>query len=461
MVTLALLDSFDLTTVLKWWHFEDKTEITIGRSSHNDIVIQDPRISRHHVLLSKLSSEGGERWQLTNQGKNNVSLNGRITFRDVVPDMGEIQLAPNGPRMCFFLSDQKTAANLLKGLRGKPQAIQTSPQDHLGYNLSPVNPEMISTSYRQTLEEIVSGTSLCDHVDNNPHQLFCGNCGYPLVILGSIRQYDLLKVLSQGEEAYTFLAWINPNYRELPVFLNHSLVVIKQLNPSAVKSLKEQELFMRQAMTLNQLDHPTIPHFLDFFSEARQFYLVMEWIPGQNLEEHIRERGTLTPAQAIACGFQVCSVLEYLQHQNPPLVHRDIKPANLILRYSDGRIVLVDFGVVKPLGGLEQTRLALSGYRAPEQLHGKTYVQSDFFGIGATLLYLLTGRNPSQIHRYKVQTASYYFNAVPGITKPLAEALVSLLNPNPGDRYQSISEVKQGLKLAQESCRHSPPPSVP
>ncbi|MGA1134567.1 MAG: protein kinase domain-containing protein [Prochlorotrichaceae cyanobacterium] len=453
MVTLALLDSFDLTTVLQWWNFEDKTEITIGRSSRNDIVIQDPRISRHHILLSKLSSDGGERWQLTNQGKNNVALNGRVTFRDIVPDMGEIQLAPNGPRMCFFLSDQKTAANLLKTLQGKPQALKTQPQDNLGYNFSPFNPDMLSTTYRQTLEEMVEEVSSCQHLDNNPHQLFCGNCGYPLSILRSIRQYDLLKVLSQGEEAYTFLAWINPNYRDLPVFLNHSLVVIKQLNPNAVKSLKEQELFMRQAMTLNQLDHPTIPHFLDFFAEARQFYLVMEWIPGQNLAEHIRERGTLSPAQAIVCGLQVCNVLEYLQHQNPPLVHRDIKPSNLILRYSDGRIVLVDFGVVKPLGGLEQTRLALSGYRAPEQLHGKTYAQSDFFGIGATLLYLLTGRNPSQIHRYKAQTTAYYFNAVPGITKPLAEALVLLLHPNPGDRYQTITEVKKGLKLAQQACR--------
>lgn len=458
MVTLALLDPIDLTIALQWWDFEDKTEITIGRSSRNDVVIKDPRISRHHVLLSRLhsSSPDREEWQLTNQGKNSVSLNGRVTFRDLVPNGGEIQLAPNGPRLYFFLGDQQTAEQNFQEFTKKFPSKVTVQQDSPKVVIPPPPPEILAIRNIEAIEEKIQDnpkSEECQHLDANPHHLFCGNCGHPLRILRSIRQYDLLKILSEGEDAYTFLAWIPPQHREFPDVLSHSLVVIKQLNPKAAKSLKDQELFMRQAMTLNQLDYPSIPHFLDFFVEAHQFYLVMEWIPGRNLSDHIREQGPLTPDKAITCGLQVCNVLEYLQQQNPPLIHRDIKPANLVLRYHDGRIVLVDFGVVKLLGGAEQTRLALSGYRAPEQLHGQAFPQSDFFSLGSTLLYLLTGRDPSRIHQYQTQTAKYYESVVPGISLPFAEVLRCLLHPNPRDRYQSIKQIKEGLKLAQQSSR--------
>ena len=446
MVTLALLDPIDLTTALQWWNFQDKTEITIGRSSRNDIVVPDPRISRHHVLLSRLHSVAPyEKWQLTNQGKNSVALNGRVTFRDILPDKGEIQLAPNGPRLFFCLANPDQAEEFLREFVHRSKPKSTAQQ-----NYTPVIPRKIPLVCE--LQPSRDPLEACQHLDNNPRDLFCGNCSQPLSILRSVRQYHFLKVLSQGEESYTYLAWINPNHPDSKTFLGHSLVVIKQLNPNAAKSLKDQELFMRQAMTLNQLDHPAIPHFLDFFVEDHQFYLVMEWIPGQNLSDHIQEQGPLTAAKAFACGLQVCNVLGYLQQQNPPLVHRDLKPTNLILRYRDGRIVLVDFGVVKPLGGLEQTRLALSGYRAPEQLHGQTFPQSDFFSLGATIVHLVTGRDPAKIHQYQTQTAQYYVEAVPGISLAAAEVLRCLLHPNPLDRYQTIQALQDGLKSAQQSC---------
>lgn len=449
MVTLALLNPLDLKIALQWWNFEDKTEITIGRSSRNDIVLKDPRISRHHVLLSRLNSAANsEQWQLTNQGKNSIALNGRVTFRDLLPEQGEIELTPNGPRLFFCLTDQDKAEQILQEFvhRSKPKSTDQQ-------NYTPVTPTA-KIPLSSDIQPNQNNLKNCQHLDNNPSHLFCGNCSQPLSILRSIRQYNFLKVLSQGEESYTYLAWIDPKHPDSKNLLGHSLVVIKQLNTNATKSLKDQELFMRQAMTLNQLDHPAIPHFLDFFVETHQFYLVMEWIPGQNLSNHIGEQGPLTPAKAFACGLQVCTVLEYLQQQNPPLVHRDIKPTNLILRYRDGRIVLVDFGVVKPLGGLEQTRLALSGYRAPEQLHGQTFPQSDFFSLGATIVHLITGRNPAQIHQYQTHTTQYYVDAVPGISLPIGQVLRCLLHPNPLDRYQNIHELKEGLKTAQQASTH-------
>jgi len=453
VVTLALLDPLNLTTALQWWNFKDKTEITIGRSSRNDIVVPDPRISRHHVLLSRLHTApreqvngdqvNPEQWQLTNQGKNNVCLNGRVTFRDILPEQGEIQLAPNGPRLFFCLAEPDQAEQVLREFIHRSQPKITSQQDYL-----PVIPrtKFPPVSYIQPSQESLEK---CQHLDNHPSNLFCSNCGKVLSHWRSVREYNLLKVLSEGEESSTYLASIDPTHPDSKYLLGHSLGVIKQLNPNATKSQKDQELFMRQAITLSQLDYPAIPHFLDFFSEAHQFYLVMEWIPGQNLSNHVRERGPLTPEKSIACGLQVCNVLEYLQQQNPPLIHRDIKPSNLILRHGDGRIVLVDFGVVKPLSGLDQTRLALGGYRAPEQLQGQTFPQSDFFSLGATIVYLLTGRNPVQIHQYRPHTAQYYVDAVPGISLALGEVLRCLLHPSPSDRYPHIQALKEGLKSAQ------------
>ncbi|MFZ4665702.1 MAG: protein kinase domain-containing protein [Prochlorotrichaceae cyanobacterium] len=450
MITLALLDPLDSATVLQWWSFEEKTEITVGRSSRNDLVIRDPRISRHHIVFNKLPFPSRrEEWQLTNLGKNDVAVNGEVTFRGIVPHGGEIQLAPRGPKLCFFLSDQLTAASLLQG---NVRRTVTIPQEDTFLPLA--LPSMDSPSPQSNFaDQLAQDFEICEHLDNNPRHLFCSHCGQPLSIQRSIRQYDLVKVLTQSGTGYTFLAWINPIHGDVPIVITDSVVVLKQLSPQSIRNPKQQELFMRQAMTLNRLEHPAIPRFIDFFAEAHQFYLVMEWIPGSSLEDHVRQLGVLSPAQVIACALQICEVLHYLQHQDPPLIHRDIKPSNLIARYRDGRIVLVDFGVVKPLVGMEQTVLNMGGYRAPEQMHGQTFPQSDFFGLGSTLLFLLSGKEPALIHGYQPNSAKYYLEKLPGISLALAETLGYLLHPNPNDRYPTVEALQQGLKVAQQSLR--------
>jgi len=77
------------------------------------------------------------------------------------------------------------------------------------------------------------------------------------------------------------------------------------------------------------------------------------------------------------------------------------------------------------------------------------FPQSDFFSLGATIVYLLTGRNPVQIHQYRPHTAQYYVDAVPGISLALGEVLRCLLHPSPSDRYPHIQALKEGLKSAQ------------
>ena len=443
MITLALVDPLDSATVLQWWSFEEKTEITVGRSSQNDLVIRDPRISRHHIVLNKLPFPlDREEWQLTNLGKNDVFVNGEITFRGVVPHEGEIQLSPGGLKLYFFLSDQLTAERLI------PSNLRRIPPQEVGL---PGLPPAVNSPPFNVVDQLAQDFGICRHLNNDPDHLFCSHCGHPISIQRSIRQYDLLKVLSQSGAGYTFLAWINPIHSNVPIVITESVVVLKQLSAQNIRN--PTQLFMHQAMTLNRLEHPAIPRFIDFFTEAQQFYLVMEWIPGSSLEDYLSQSGVLSPAQVIACALQICEVLHYLQHQDPPLIHRDIKPRNLIVRYRDGRIVLVDFCVAKSLLGMEQTNVQGSGYRAPEQIHGQTFLQSDFFGLGATLLFLLSGKEPARIHGYQPHGAKYYLEKLPGIPLALGEILGHLLHPNPNNRYPTVEAIQQGLKIAHQSLR--------
>lgn len=445
MITLALVDPLDSATVLQWWSFEEKTEITVGRSSQNDLVIRDPRISRHHIVLNKLPFPlDREEWQLTNLGKNDVFVNGEITFRGVVPHEGELQLSPGGLKLYFFLSNKLTAERWIqRNLRRiPPQEVCPTPA--------------VNSPSLNVVDQLAQDFGICRHLNNNPQNLFCSHCGHPISIQRSIRQYDLVKVLSQSGTGYTFLAWINPIHSDVPIVITESVVVLKQLRVQNIPNLQNipnpTQLLMHQAMTLNRLEHPAIPRFIDFFTEAQEFYWVMEWIPGSSLEDYVRQSGVLSPAQVIACALQICEVLHYLQHQDPPLIHRDIKPRNLIARYRDGRIVLVDFGVAKSLVGMEQTNVQ-AGYRSPEQIHGQTFLQSDFFGLGATLLFLLSGKEPARIHGYQPHGAKYYLEKLPGIPLALGEILGHLLHPNPNNRYPTVEAIQQGLKIVHQSLR--------
>ncbi len=85
------------------------------------------------------------------------------------------------------------------------------------------------------------------------------------------------------------------------------------------------------------------------------------------------------------------------------VIHRDIKPANLILSHNPRRIVLIDFGAVKEVGSAPGTRIATPGYGAPEQNQGSPCLQSDFYGIGTTLVYLLTRQSPTHFYNPRAQ----------------------------------------------------------
>jgi len=136
----------------------------------------------------------------------------------------------------------------------------------------------------------------------------------------------------------------------------------------------------------------------------------------------------------------IADALRYLHGRAPPVVHRDIKPGNIIRRH-DGSYALVDFGAVadrlKPEGG--STVVGTYGYMAPEQFQGRASARSDLYGLGATALVMLTGREPEDLPH--VGLGIDVAKAVPsGTPAPLVRALASMLNPDPDRRASSIDE---------------------
>ncbi|KAF3886309.1 MULTISPECIES: FHA domain-containing serine/threonine-protein kinase [Nostocales] len=412
MVTLTLLEP-QQKIPLQQWHFQDETVIRIGRSAENDIVLSDSLVSRHHLELRQTSlafagNFGDGSWQVTSKGTNGTFLNGVLVTQAQVPDNSLLQLAQGGPLLRFQLSGD----------------VQQHPQ---------------AASYS------------CTHEGNSPNNLFCIHCGQPLKVLHSIRQYQVLRILGQGGMGTTYLAWdstgnVAERSRSAQAVPGLSqLLVLKQMNADMAKIAKAQELFEREARTLQSLSHSGIPKYYDFFVEGGKKYLAMELVHGQDLEKLIYKKGPVTPSQAIGWMIQTCDILDYIHSQEPPLIHRDIKPANLMVRNSNNRIVVLDFGAVKEIGTAPGTRIGAEGYCAPEQERGQPVTQSDLYAIGPTLIFLLTGESPFKFYRQKGRTFRFDVGSIPTITPKLREFIDRVTEPLPRDRYQTAKELAAAL----------------
>jgi serine/threonine protein kinase len=185
--------------------------------------------------------------------------------------------------------------------------------------------------------------------------------------------------------------------------------VVKEMLPdysSSEERHKAETDFQREARTLallNQPGHPNIPEIFDYFIENGRHYLVMKYIGGENLEERLKRRGRpLSEEHVIEWAIQICDALAYMHNRKPePVVHRDIKPANLI-RDEDGRLWLVDFGLVRampsdhlqPNGGGQTVAIGTPGYTPPEQWLQEPEPRSDIYALGASLHHLLSGHDP-------------------------------------------------------------------
>ena len=175
---------------------------------------------------------------------------------------------------------------------------------------------------------------------------------------------------------------------------------IKEMFQSAPDSntrLLNLKNFERELGLLATLAHPAIPKVYDFFEENGRFYLILELIPGTDLETALDQAGGPLPEERVArWSAQICDVLAYLHNRTPePIVFRDLKPSNVMVT-PDERIVLIDFGIARNLnrGDRKGTMIGTEGYSPPEQYRGMAEPRGDLYALGATMHHLLTASDP-------------------------------------------------------------------
>ena len=162
-----------------------------------------------------------------------------------------------------------------------------------------------------------------------------------------------------------------------------------------------KEKFIKEAKTIAKLDHPGIVRIHDVFEENGTAYYVMDFIEGENLNELVKREGPLPEERALGYIRQVADALSYIHGKR--IMHLDVKPANVIVRKSDDKAILIDFGVAKQYDSegtqTSTTPIGLSAGYAPIELMNVGGVltfspETDVYSLGATLYYLVTGKNP-------------------------------------------------------------------
>lgn len=227
-------------------------------------------------------------------------------------------------------------------------------------------------------------------------------------------------------------------------------VALKELRLARVDDWKLIELFEREARVLANVTHRAVPAYVEHFAveEAggRTFCLVQQLAPGRSLASLIASGWRADEAEARRIAEALLDVLDYLHARRPPVFHRDIKPLN-VLREDTGKVWLVDFGAVRDVyrstvaGG--STVAGTFGYMAPEQLHGVARPESDLYGLGATLVHVLSGQSPAELPHRKLRVD---FRPRVNVSRAFATWLEKVLEPAPEDRFPTVGHALIALR---------------
>ncbi|TAE59555.1 MAG: serine/threonine protein kinase [Nostocales cyanobacterium] len=283
----------------------------------------------------------------------------------------------------------------------------------------------------------------CPKPQNPKQSLFCQACGSELLLEGC---YKVLRPLGGGGFATTYEVDDSGTQKVLKVLFN--------TDPKAV------ELFQQEAEVLKRLNHPGIPkvesdgYFIYCPRDTKQplHCLVMEKIEGMNLEEYMTQLNhqPISERAAVRWLKQIAEVLQQVHQQN--YFHRDIKPPNIMLR-PNGQLVLIDFGTAREVtqtfmqkvAGQQVTGIISAGYTPSEQINGKAVPQSDFFALGRTFVYLLTGKSPDKFNEDSRNGKLIWRDDITGISQKLLDLIDYLISPFPGNRPKDTQEILQKL----------------
>jgi serine/threonine protein kinase len=261
-------------------------------------------------------------------------------------------------------------------------------------------------------------------------------------------RYQLTQLLGRKAGRRTWLAIDQQTQQQ---------VVIKLLLFSADFEWDALKLFEREAQTLQDLDHPSIPKYLDWFEleweGSSGFALVQTHIPALSLETIVRSGRTFSSEDLQQIAEQVLDILDYLHSRNPPVIHRDLKPSNILLGdrsgNSPGKVALVDFGAVQNLAASQGgtiTIVGTYGYMPMEQFGDRAVPASDLYSLGATMLYLATGKDPADLMADDLAMA---IEDIVGLNVELKQWIRQLMQMQLKDRPASVKVARQLLRQLQ------------
>ncbi len=287
------------------------------------------------------------------------------------------------------------------------------------------------------------------------------NTGHPI----QDGRYIVEQVLGSGGVGVTYLAKEKDSGR---------LVALKTLN--AMMQIrndfsKHQEKFVQECFRLAKCSHKHIISVYDVCQEEELWCMVMEYIPGGNLEQLVRSKGVLSQPEALQYIYQIGQALSYI-HQKQ-ILHRDIKPANIMLREDIQEAVLIDFGLAKDFVEDKiqtHTNSRTEGFAPIEQYEkqAKRGTYTDTYALAATLYYLLTLKLPipAPFRQQGMSLIAPQYH-IPNISNRVNQAILKGMEFLPADRPTSVKEWlemllgNRSISLSQSKIKMPPPPPPP
>lgn len=270
---------------------------------------------------------------------------------------------------------------------------------------------------------------------------FCGNCGSSLIStelqIGTLldNRYEITALVGKGG--------MGAIYKALDHRLLDTACALKEMRDTfndAAERAEGIQWFKREAEILcHEVRHPNIPVVRDFFIERGRYYLVMDFIEGQNLES---QKLPIEERIIIPYTLTALDILAGLHQKH--VIHRDIKPENFIIEKGSGKLFLVDFGTATVLASRGKvTAIGTQGYASPEHYEGRPDERSDIYSLGATLHRLITGVDPKDKPPFQftpVRTLN------PSISEGFAGIVEKALRFKPEERYQTAEEMMKEIR---------------
>jgi hypothetical protein len=247
-------------------------------------------------------------------------------------------------------------------------------------------------------------------------------------------RYEVLRKIGVGGQGTAYLCRDLQKKNEPFVVLKETVIPVFANNAT---TLRELEKFEREAKILHELKNPGIVSLTEYFVEDHRAYLVLEHIDGLSLLELVKRDGALPEEQVRDLAVQMLEILAFLHSHG--VVHRDFTPDNLLLN-NQGRLKLIDFNVAQQgESGVTGTIVGKHAYLPPEQFRGKATTRSDIYALGATLFFLLTGKDPEPIS----QSSPIDANGV--VSKELSDIVKKATALKEENRFANVEELKSAL----------------